>query len=114
MINRSMGLVFWIAAIALLIPALAEACAVCWIGGSSPDHDATALGFYWGLLFLMVMPFAVVGSIAGWLFYTHRRAHGSRKKAPIQSLAWTEKDRLLQSFSGVVKPEPDDRKESGN
>jgi len=80
-------------AAALLIPALAEACAVCWIGASSPDHDALARGFYWGLLFLMAMPFAVVGSIAGWLFYTHRRANGSR---------------LLQEPPGVVK------KESGN
>jgi hypothetical protein len=73
-----------------LIPALAEGCAVCWIGASSPDHDALARGFYWGLLFLMAMPFAVVGSIAGWLFYTHRRANGSR---------------LLQEPPGVVKKE---------
>jgi len=81
------------AAGALLVPVAAQACAVCWTVAGAPEHDPLARGFYWGLLFLMAMPFAVVGSIAGWLFYTHRRANGSR---------------LLQEPPGVVK------KESGN
>lgn len=114
MSNRSILLALWIGAVALLIPTLAGACAVCWIGGSSPDHDATARGFYFGLLFLMAMPFAVVGSIAGWLFYMYRRAHGSRKKVPVQRLAWTERDQPLPRHPGVVEPEPGYRKEGGN
>jgi len=39
-----------------------------------------ARGFYWGILFLMVMPFAVFGSIAGWLFYSYRRVQERRKR----------------------------------
>jgi len=54
----------------LLIPALptlAQACAVC--VGSSPE-DA---GYFWGVLFLMAMPFAVGGLIGGWLWYHYRQ-----------------------------------------
>lgn len=89
MINRYGTLALWVMAVVLLIPVAAQACPVC-VGPSS--GDPTARGFYWGILFLMAMPFAVVGSIAGWLFYVNRRAHGRREKAPIQRLAWTEKE----------------------
>jgi hypothetical protein len=49
------------------LPTLAQACAVC--VGSSPE-DA---GYFWGVLFLMAMPFAVGGLIGGWLWYHYRR-----------------------------------------
>lgn len=111
MSNRSIWLALWIGAVALLIPTLAGACAVCWIGGSSPDHDTTARGFYWGLLFLMAMPFAVVGSIAGWLFYVYRRAHGSGKRAPFSRLRGIGRD---LGHPGVVEPEPGYRREDRN
>jgi hypothetical protein len=52
------------------LPALAQACAVC--VGSSPE-DA---GYFWGVLFLMAMPFAVGGLIGGWLWYHYRRGPG--------------------------------------
>lgn len=54
----------------LLIPALptlAQACAVC-VGSSAEDA-----GYFWGVLFLMAMPFAVGGLIGGWLWYHYRR-----------------------------------------
>ena len=55
---------------AALAPALACACAVCLTG----DGDPTANAFNWSVLFLMATPYAVVGSIAGWLVYSYRRA----------------------------------------
>ena len=59
-----------IAAVALLaIPVAAQACAVCW--GSSQDHS-----FTWGILFLMAMPFTIVGVIGGWLVYRYRHRSG--------------------------------------
>lgn len=102
-----MWLTVWMTAMVLLIPALAGACAVCWIGASSPDHDALARGFYWGLLFLMAMPFAVVGSIAGWLFYTHRkdRLRSSRPRA-VEMVPDSGKGRPLRGHLGVVELEP--------
>jgi hypothetical protein len=53
--------------ITLTLPTLAQACAVC--VGSSPE-DA---GYFWGVLFLMSMPFAVAGLIGGWVWYHFRR-----------------------------------------
>ncbi|MBI3988152.1 MAG: hypothetical protein HY347_00900 [candidate division NC10 bacterium] len=81
--------IFWATALVILIPLAVQACPVC-VGPSS--GDPTARGFYWGILFLMAMPFAIVGSIAGWLFYVNRRARNRREEASIQHLAWTEKE----------------------
>jgi Ni/Fe-hydrogenase subunit HybB-like protein len=46
-------------------PMLAHACAVC---GGAEDN-----GYFWGVLFLMSMPFTVGGLIGGWLLYSYRR-----------------------------------------
>jgi hypothetical protein len=54
-------------ALLMLLPMLAHACAVC-AGGAEDD------GYFWGVLFLMSMPFAVGGFIGGWLLYSYRRA----------------------------------------
>ncbi len=59
---------------AVLAPALVGACAVCLTG----DGDPTANAFNWSVLFLMATPYAVVGSIAGWLVYSYRRAAAKR------------------------------------
>ena len=58
------------------IPAIANACAVCWGGDGGPAQDA----FNWSVLFLMAAPYTVVGSVAGWLVYTYRRAAAKPEK----------------------------------
>ena len=76
----------------LLVPAVARACAVCGLG---PDvaGDPTARGFYWGILFLMAMPFAVAGSIGAWLVYRYWRASESHWRKPLGTpFAWTHKE----------------------
>jgi hypothetical protein len=81
-----------LAGLTWLVPAVARACAVC---GAGPDvaGDPTARGFYWGVLFLMAMPFAVFGSIAGWLVYRYWRAHGRGWRSGwVGRLAWTHKE----------------------
>ncbi len=80
------------AALAWLVPALAQACAVC---GSGPEvaGDPTARGFYWGLLFLMALPFAVFGAVAGGLLYRYWRASGqSWRGLGVGRPAWTHKE----------------------
>lgn len=52
------------------LPAVAQACAVC-VGSSADDH-----GYFWGVLFLMAMPFLLGGSIGGWILYHHQRRRG--------------------------------------
>lgn len=76
----------------LLVPALSQACAVC---GTGPgvEGDPTIRGFYWGLLFLMAMPFAVAGSIGAWLIYRYWRASpGGWRKALVFHTLWTHKE----------------------
>ncbi len=55
------------------VPALARACAVCWGG-----DDAVTQAFNASILFLMVMPFLIGGSIMGVLFMAQKRARGQR------------------------------------
>jgi hypothetical protein len=58
------------------VPSIVNACSVCLTGASDPTADA----FNWSVLFLMAMPYAVVGSIAGWLFYSYRRSAVKQKR----------------------------------
>jgi hypothetical protein len=43
------------------------ACSVC---GGGEDN-----GYFWGMLFLMSMPFTVTTLVGGWLLYTYHRPH---------------------------------------
>ena len=77
------GLVQLIPSITVLIvsrPTLTQACAVC--VGSSPED----VGYFWGVLFLMFMPFAVGGLIGGWLFYHFHRSRGSALPAALPTV----------------------------
>jgi hypothetical protein len=47
------------------LPRLAQACAVC---GGAEDN-----GYFWGVLFLMSMPFVLGSFVGGWLLYSYRR-----------------------------------------
>ena len=83
----------WSAFIALiLIPSVIHACAVCLTGADDSGADA----YNWSVAFLMATPYAVVGSIAGWLFYTYRRAAAKREQSeatePLVHLAWNQKE----------------------
>jgi len=65
-----------ISAFVLAVPAVAWACAVC-VGASAEDQ-----GYFWGVLFLMTMPFLVAGSIGGWILYHYRRGRGTAVHSP--------------------------------
>jgi len=41
---------------------------------TSLSHTRADLGFHWSTVFLMAMPYVVVGSLGGWLVYKFRRA----------------------------------------
>jgi hypothetical protein len=83
---------FGLIGVVLLVPAAAEACAVCGTGPGIPD-DPTARGFYWGILFLMAMPFAVAGSIGAFMVYRYWRASpGSWWKTLGTPFAWIHKE----------------------
>jgi nicotinamide riboside transporter PnuC len=58
------------------IPSIVNACSVCLTGANDPTADA----FNWSVIFLMAMPYTVVGSIAGWLFFSYRRSAAKQKE----------------------------------
>src|SRR5712692_5720811 len=76
-LRRGLSLILTFCSV-LIVPAVASACAVC-LGGAD-GNDPVADAFNWSVLFLMAAPYAVVGSIAGWLFYTYRHAAAKREK----------------------------------
>ncbi len=80
---------------AVVFPAALLACSVC-LTGDTPN-GSVANAFQWSVLFLIAMPLAVVGSIAGWLVYIHWRAdareeNGVTKKMPVLRSAWIYKE----------------------
>src|SRR5919108_1662679 len=60
------------------VPSIVNACSVCLTGANDPTADA----FNWSVFFLMAMPYAVVGTIAGWLFYAYRPSAAKQAKQP--------------------------------
>jgi len=97
---------------ALLTPDITRACAVC-VGSSPVDY-----GYFWAVLLLMAMPFAVSGSIGGWIFYTYRRARsrGVTTAPERQSGAGGHADASPLTFgkSDATGPLLERREESGN
>ncbi|MFQ5960838.1 MAG: hypothetical protein ACE5MG_05540 [Candidatus Methylomirabilales bacterium] len=70
-----------------LSPFTALACSVC--GGSAMGTDP-GTGFNTSILFLLSMPFLVLGVIGGWLIYTFRRASSQqhRREEEEKDLTW--------------------------
>lgn len=73
-------LLLGIAGVSMFSPVAAQACAVC--GGAAIGTDP-GTGFNSSILFLLSMPYVVLGAIAGWLIYTYRRASGRREGSGI-------------------------------
>jgi hypothetical protein len=66
--------------LALALPSIGLACPVC-VGSSPGDY-----GYFWGVLFLMSMPFTVAGLIGGWLIYAYHRSRRQRPPASAQHI----------------------------
>jgi hypothetical protein len=67
------------AAVGALLAVDARACSVCW-DLSSDDLSSRAMN--WSILFLMAMPFTIVGSIGGWLVYKYRHSSKVERQRP--------------------------------
>lgn len=71
----------------LFAPESAHACAVCFGDGE------TLAGFTVSWLFLAAMPFAVIGSIGGWVYWIYRRGQSQRAAEDEGHPALTQKER---------------------
>lgn len=73
-------------------PIIANACSVCLTGAGDPTTNA----FNASVLFLMAMPYVVVGSIGGGLIFMYRRALKRREQAegaqPVVHLTWNQEE----------------------
>lgn len=66
----TLAVVAALVAIALPAESLAQGCAMC--GTYLSANDPRTQAFKTSILFLMAMPFAVVGSVGGWVAWMYR------------------------------------------
>lgn len=69
-----------------LLPEAARACAVCF------GDESVLGGFTVSWLFLVTMPFAVVGAVGGWVFWVYRRSRSRNALCGTRHPAWTQKE----------------------
>jgi uncharacterized membrane protein len=78
MLNFIRRLRFWIAPLALVavLATVASACPTCSEGlaGGDPHHQSIAAGFYYSILFMMSMPYILLGSLGCLAYVSIRRA----------------------------------------
>lgn len=63
-------------ALVLLVACVASACPTCTDGlaQNDPQGQAIAAGFYYSILFMMAMPFAILATFGGMAYLSVRRA----------------------------------------
>ena len=74
----------------ITLPAIVQACAVCFSG----DDDPVTHAFNWSVGFLLVAPYAIAGTVAACLVVAYRRAAAQRAALEEQTgeLIWTEEE----------------------
>ena len=65
---------------------LAQGCAMCKTALSGSE-DPLAVGIFWSVMLMMTMPFVLLASVGGWIFYTYRNASRS-SQPPAEVLAF--------------------------
>lgn len=77
---------------AMILPAVAQACAVCFSG----DDDAVTHAFNWSVGFLLAAPYVIAGTIAGCLVIAYRKAAArhaaSAEQEASDALIWTQEE----------------------
>lgn len=73
-------------AVILAVATVASACPTCKVALASqnPEHGDIVTGFFWSILFMMAMPFTILGLMIGYMYLLVRRA---RRAQAAQSAA---------------------------
>ncbi len=71
-------------ALVLLIASVAAACPTCkdGVAQSDPHGQSIAAGYYYSILFMMAMPFAILGTFGSLAYLSIRRAKKSADDVP--------------------------------
>jgi hypothetical protein len=81
-------ILIWLVLSAVMSPAAARACAVCFSG----DDDAVTHAFNWSVGFLLAAPYAIAGTIAACLVIAYRRAALKRAALDEEQMFWTQEE----------------------
>jgi dipeptide/tripeptide permease len=80
---------------AIFLPAMVQACSVCFSG----DDDALTHAFNWSVGFLLAAPYMIAGTIAACLVIAYRRAAAKQPvltelevQEAINPLIWTQEE----------------------
>jgi hypothetical protein len=76
-------------ALALLIASVAAACPNCKEGlaQNDPHGQSIAAGYYYSILFMMSMPFAILGTFGGLAYLSIRRARNQAQQQGVPTAA---------------------------
>ncbi len=71
-------------ALVLLIASVAAACPTCKEGlaQNDPQGQSLAAGYYYSILFMMSMPYVVLGTLGSLAYYSIRRARQHSAESP--------------------------------
>lgn len=63
-----------------LLATVAAACPTCKEGldGTDPQHQSVAAGFYYSILFMMSMPYLILGTLGSLAYFSIRRARAAQ------------------------------------
>jgi uncharacterized paraquat-inducible protein A len=69
----------------LLLTAAASACPTCAdaLAEADPQQQSMAAGYYYSILFMMSMPFAILGTFGGLAYLSIRRARGNHNDTTV-------------------------------
>ena len=73
---------FLVVIVVVCIASDALACPTCKEGLSTPASQAAARGYFYSILFMMAMPFVIIGTFGGAAYFSIRRA---REQQQLQS-----------------------------
>ena len=78
-------LAMWLA-VTVLIPSLAMACPTCKDGlAGDPATSGMVQGYFWSILFMMSMPFLILGGISAYFYYEVCRARRQNAQPDIEA-----------------------------
>jgi heme/copper-type cytochrome/quinol oxidase subunit 2 len=70
----------------VLVAGVAQACPTCSEGMADAQHQAMATGYFYSILFMMSMPFAILGTFGSLAYFSIRRARERRSLENGQSI----------------------------
>jgi heme/copper-type cytochrome/quinol oxidase subunit 2 len=78
-------LAVWLA-VAVLAPSLALGCPTCKDGlAGDPAASGLVQGYFWSIVFMMSMPFLILGGVSAYFYYEICRARRQNLKADVDA-----------------------------